>query len=214
MKIAKAHAAVVLGCFAVLCAGPAAAQTDEQKQKAAEQKQPEMSPEQKAQMEAWTKAMTPGAEHKRLSEAVGTWNATVTMWESPGAAPQVSQGVTKRRMALGGRVLIDEWSGTMMGMPFEGLGTTGYDNVSKKWWGTWTDNTTTGVMTTRGTCDADPKKGCTYVGTMVNMMTGKDENNRQTVSWTSPDEERFTMYAKGPDGKEFRVMEIVSKRAK
>ena len=203
MRIAKGcFTAFVLGCLALAGGSPASAQEQQ------------MTPEQKAQMEAWTKAMTPGAEHKRLAEAVGTWTAVVTMWEGPGAPPQTSQGVTKRHMALGGRVLVDEWSGTMMGMPFEGLGTTGYDNVSRKWWGTWTDNTTTGLMTTSGTCDADPKKGCTYVGKMVNMMTGKEEQTRQTVTWNGPDEERFKMYANGPDGKEFQVMEIVSKRAK
>ena len=203
MRIAKGRfSALVLGCL-VVAAAPAARAQEQQ-----------MTPEQKAQMEAWTKAMTPGAEHKRLAQAVGTWNATVTMWEGPGAQPQVSQGVTKRHMALGGRVLVDEWTGQMMGMPFEGLGTTGYDNVSKKWWGTWSDNTSTGLMTTSGDCDADPKKGCTYTGKMINMMTGKEEQNRQTVSWNGPDEEHFKMYAKGPDGTEFQVMDIVSKRAK
>jgi len=206
-------AAVVLGCFAAYAA-PAAAQNEQKMKEAQQQKQQEMSPEQKAQMEAWTKAMTPGAEHQTLAKAVGTWNATVTMWEAPGAPPQTSQAVSKRRMALGGRVLIDEWTGNMMGMPFEGLGHSGYDNVAKRWWGTWTDNFTTGVMTTTGTCDADPTKGCSYVGTMVNMMTGKEEKNRQTAKWPNPDEEHFEMFAAGPDGKEYQVMKIVAKRAK
>ena len=203
-KVKVGAAALMLGLLA-LAAGVSA--------QAAEQ-QGEMSAEQKAQMEAWMKAMTPGAEHQRLAQGVGTWNATVTMWEAPGAPPQTSQAVAKRRMALGGRVLVEEWTGMMMGMPFEGLGTSGYDNVAKRYWGTWNDNMSTGIMTTTGSCDPDPAKGCTFVGEMVNMMTGKDDTVRETVTWANPDEERFQMFGKGPDGKEYRMMEIVAKRAK
>ena len=32
----------------------------------------------------------------------------------------------------------------MMGMPFEGIGRTGYDNVTGKYWSTWIDNMSTG----------------------------------------------------------------------
>jgi hypothetical protein len=34
-----------------------------------------------------------------------------------------------------------------MGMPFEGLGYTGYDNVKKQYFGTWIDSMSTGIMT-------------------------------------------------------------------
>jgi hypothetical protein len=176
--------------------------------------QGEMSAEEKAQMEAWMKAMTPGPEHQGMAANAGTWTATVTMWQAPGAPPQISQGTSKRRMALGGRVMVDEWTGTMMGMPFEGLGTTGYDNASKKWWGTWSDNFSTGVMTSSGTCDADPKKGCKYTGSFIDPITGKESKNRMNVAWPSPDEERMEMFMTGPDGKEFKGMEIVAKRSK
>jgi hypothetical protein len=175
--------------------------------------QGEMTPEQKAQWDAWMKAMTPGAEHQAMAANVGTWNATVTMWEAPGAPPQKSEGVSKRRMALGGRVMVDEWTGTVMGMPFEGMGTSGYDNAAKKWWGTWTDNMSTGVMTMTGTCDADPKKGCSHVGSFVDPISGKAVTNRSTTVWPSADEERMEMFMTGPDGKEWKNMEIVSKRA-
>jgi hypothetical protein len=189
-----------------LCAAWAASPVTAQQQ--------QMSAEEKAQMEAWMKAMTPGPEHQGMAANAGTWNATVTMWPAPGAPPQVSQGTSKRRMALGGRVMVDEWTGTMMGMPFEGMGMTGYDNSSKRWWVTWTDNFSTGVMTMSGTCDPDPKKGCSYVGDFVDPMTGKAKKNRSTVVWPSADEERMEMFDVGPDGKEYKNMEIVAKRAK
>lgn len=180
---------------------------------AQEGQQKEMSPEEKAMMEAWTKAMTPGAEHQLLASKVGNWTATVSSWMAPGAPPEVGQATAVRKMALGGRVLVEEWSGNMMGMPFEGLGTSGFDNVSKTWWGTWTDNMGTGVMTMTGTCDTDGAKGCTHTGTFMDPMTGKQKTTRSTLTWTSPNDEKMEMFDKGPDGKEFRVMEIVMKRA-
>ena len=173
-----------------------------------------MTPEQKAQMEAWMKAMTPGKAHQDLAGKTGSWEGTSTMWDAPTSPPQVSQVRAERKMGLGGRVLLDSWSGVMMGMPFEGMGTTGFNNVDGKWWGTWVDNFSTGLMTTTGDCDADLKKGCTFVGAYVDPMSGKTRQNRQTVSWPSADDERMEMWEKGADGKEWKMMEIVIHRVK
>ena len=51
-------------------------------------KQPEMTPEQKAAMEAWMKVATPGEGHKVLEPMIGDFKAAMTMWDAPGAAPQ------------------------------------------------------------------------------------------------------------------------------
>ena len=52
---------------------------------------------------------------------------------------------------MGGRYLEQRFKGDIMGMPFEGIGYTGYDNVKKQYWGTWMDNMSTGMMTSTGT---------------------------------------------------------------
>jgi hypothetical protein len=206
----KTHVVVTRGltclvlALAVAMAAPAAAQQGEKP----------MTPEQKAQMDAWMKAMTPGKQHQDLAAKVGTWEGSVSMWEAPGQAPQVSQARAERTMGLGGRVMLDHWTGTMMGMPFEGLGMTGYDNVTGKYWTTWSDNFGTGVMTSNGTCDPDPKKGCSYGGSYIDPITGKDTKNRSQVSWPSADQERMEMFMAGPDGKEWKSMEIVVHRVK
>ncbi|MEK7314543.1 MAG: DUF1579 family protein [Candidatus Eisenbacteria bacterium] len=173
---------------------------------------PEMSAEERAQMEAWTRAMTPGAPHQAMASRTGTWEGTVTWWQAPGTPPQVSQGKSVRRMVLGGRVMLDEWSGTMMGMPFEGLGETGFDNAAGRWWSTWSDNFGTGVMNGVGNCDADHTKGCTFTSTFIDPVSGKEKKSRSTVSWPSATEERMEMFDAGADGKEFRNMEIVLKQ--
>jgi hypothetical protein len=173
-----------------------------------------MTPEQKAQMEAWTKAMTPGKPHQELATRAGVWEGKVSMWEAPGAQPQISQARSERTMGLGGRVLVDHWQGTMMGMPFEGMGMTGYDNSNGKWWSTWSDNFSTGVMTGVGTCDADHTRGCTFVSSFTDPMTGKEKKVRSTVAWPNPDEEQMVMFDTTADGKEFKNMEIVVRRVK
>ena len=60
-------------------------------------------------------------------------------------------GPATRTMTLGGRVLVEEVSGSMMGMPFTGHGMMGFDNVSGKYWSTWNDSMSTGIMMSEGT---------------------------------------------------------------
>ena len=50
----------------------------------------------------------------------------------------------------------------MMGTPFTGHGMTGYDNVTGKYWSTWTDSMSTGIMVSEGSCDAEGV--CTFIG--------------------------------------------------
>ena len=48
-------------------------------------KAPEMTPAQKAEMDAYTKAGTPGAPHKKLASTAGTYSVKVKNWHEPGA---------------------------------------------------------------------------------------------------------------------------------
>ncbi len=176
--------------------------------------QAQMSPAERAAMEAWMKAMTPGPEHQRLASYAGKWSGTVTLWQAPGAPPEVSRTSAERTMGLGGRVLIEHWTGTMMGMPFEGSGTIGYDKAAKQWWSTWSDNFGTGVMVSRGECAEDPAKGCTYRATSTDPVTGNEIASRSVVRWPGPDEETMEMYVPGPGGKEFKSMAVSIHRQK
>jgi hypothetical protein len=98
----------------------------------------------------------------------------------------------------------------MMGTPFTGHGMTGYDNVSGKYWSTWTDSMSTGVMVSEGTCDA--QKACTFTGSWNDPIKKGPVKARMTSRWTSPTTEIFEMYAPGKDGKEMKMMEITYTR--
>ena len=107
-----------------------------------------------AEMEAWIKAATPGAAHAELAAMEGMWTYTSKMWMDPTADPMESRGTSKKHMLLGGRFLAEESDGNMMGMAFNGMGITGYNNVTNQYEAYWIDSMGTGMTLLKG-----PKSG-------------------------------------------------------
>lgn len=169
-----------------------------------------MSPEQAAMMQAWQEAKTPGAEHERLAEAVGEWKAVVKWWMEPGAEPSVSESTVTRSMSLGGRVLVEDWQGEMMGEPFIGHGRTGYDNITEKYWSTWTDNMSTGLMVFEGAYDPATEK-YTFTGSYTDPMSGKVIQSRSVAYTDESGREVMTMY-ETRGGQEIKTMEMILER--
>lgn len=172
--------------------------------------QPQMTPEMLRMMETYQKAAAPGAEHQRMLDMAGTYDLSIKSWNGPGADPSTETGTATRQMILGDRVMVEEVSSQMMGQPFTGHGLSGYDNVSGKYWSTWNDNMSTGVMRSEGTCDAS--MACTYTGSYHDAMTGQPKTVRMTSRWTDASTEVFEMHGPGPDGKETRMMEITYRK--
>jgi hypothetical protein len=172
--------------------------------------QPEMTPEQKAEMEAYMKAGTPGAPHEAMAATAGTYQVKTKSWDAPGAPAREEAGTATRSMVLDGRVLVEEFKGSMMGMPFTGHGMRGYDNVTGKYWSTWMDSMSTGMMVSEGTCDA--KNACTFTGSWNDPIKKGPVTSRMTSRWTSPTTEVFEMYGPGRDGKEFKMVELTYTR--
>ena len=174
-----------------------------------EAKKPQMDPK---MMEAMMAAGTPGAAHKVLDGMVGTWNTKMTFWFAPGADPMGGEGISESKWVMGGRYIEQRFTGTMMGMPFEGLGYTGYDNVKKQYWGTWMDNMSTGMMMSTGSMGADGTM--TFHATYPDPMTGKDVKYEEKIKVVDADHTIFEMWAPGPDGKMYKQMEIHYTRKK
>ena len=172
-----------------------------------------MSAEQKAMMDAWMKFATPAEGHKSLAGIVGTWDAEVTSWMDPAQPPEKSKGVSENRMMLGGRWVESRFTSQMMGMPFEGLGYTGYDNHKKKYVGTWMDNMSTAVMVSEGTWDAAGRV-MTSMATMDDFMTGKASQIKMVTTIMDPDHHMFEMWGPDPKGKNVKQMEIHYRRRK
>jgi hypothetical protein len=163
--------------------------------------------DEKAMMEMWAKLSTPGEPHKALEPIVGTWNTKVTSWMQPGAPPQTSTGTSENRWTMGNRFIEQRFTGSFMDQPFEGLGYTGYDNVKKKYVGTWMDSMGTSIMYSTGSPDATGK-GMTMTSKMDDPMTGKEMDIKQVMKIVDNNKHTFEMWTAGPDGKPFKMMEI------
>jgi hypothetical protein len=173
---------------------------------------PQMTPEQKAMMEKMEKAATPGPEHKFLASLEGAWNGEIKWWEDPKAPPQVSKGTGENKMILGGRFLQQAWKGSTDMGPFEGFGYWGFDNVQKKFQGTWMDSMGTGMMVGTGELD---KSGMVLTSEQkfADPMTGLVQSYRSVIKVVDANKHIMEMYGKGKDGKEFLMMEITYTRA-
>jgi hypothetical protein len=171
----------------------------------------EMSPEEKAMMEAWMAYATPGEPHKMLAERVGSWTYTSKMWAHPGAEPEESSGTAKLKMIMDGRYLVEKNEGNFQGMPFTGLGITGYDNMNKEFRGFWIDSFSTGIFTSHGTCD-ESWETCTYYGKAPDPMSGKNKKIKMVDRKVDADTYVMEMYDKTPDGKEFLHFVLTYKR--
>lgn len=127
-------------------------------------------------MEAMMKAGTPGAEHKMMAEWAGNWSVKMKMM-MPGAPPTESMGSAVITSIFGGRYMQENFKGDVMGMPFEGIGMSGFDNVSKKFVGTWIDSMSTGIGVTEGTWDAASSM-FKYDMSYNDPMTGKVKRSK------------------------------------
>jgi len=71
-----------------------------------------------------------GAATQVARRPAGKFDFAGKFWMEPGAPPQAAKGVAERTLLLGGRVLQEKVTSSLMGMPLDGLGLAGYDNVS------------------------------------------------------------------------------------
>jgi hypothetical protein len=167
--------------------------------------------DEKAMMEAYMKAGAVGPEHKWLEATTGTFEAKVTSWMAPGAPPMESTGMSESRSVLGGRWVEQKFTGKFMDQPFEGLGYVGYDNLKKQFVSTWQDNMSTAIMVMMGTRNGDT---VTLTGKMDDPVTGKATDYKAAFKVVDKDHHTYEMWGPGPDGKQFKNMEIHYMRKK
>ncbi len=159
-----------------------------------------------AMMKAWQAFMTPGNEHKMLAASTGTWNEEITMWMAPGAPPEKNTSTAENKMIMNGLYQHSTHTGSFGGMPFEGIGITGYDNAKKLFVSTWIDNMGSGIMYMEGTWDAATKT-VNMKGKQTDPMTGKSIDVRETLKIVDDKTHVLEMF-ETREGKERKTMEI------
>ena len=169
-------------------------------------------------MQKWADYGTPGPEHKKLLESVGTWNIATKRWDYPGAEVVVGTATSVVVPALDGRFVSERFTSSMdMGagpMDFEGHCLTGYDNLQHKVVYAWADSMGTGIMTGAGTYDATGKVLTTICDNAPDAVEGKFVKMKGVTREISKDEHLFEMFAQNPDGSWWKNMEMTYTRAK
>jgi hypothetical protein len=172
---------------------------------------PGMTPELMQEMAACMEAAKPGPEHAWLNKMVGTWEGKNKMWMAPGAPAMETTSTARFASTLGGRFIHGDFVGPMPGMGnFEGACLYGYDNAAKEFQVVWVDNMGTGMMIGTGKLSAD-QKVMTWTMHWNHPTRGK-VTFREVDTIISEDEHKMEMYGPHTDGKEFKMMEIISKR--
>jgi hypothetical protein len=162
---------------------------------------------------AAAQAPGPTAEHKLLQGEVGTWNAKMKLFHTPGAEPSVSDATETIELGPGGLWILSKFEGEIMGMPFTGHGATGYDPVKKKYVGTWVDGMSPNLMITEGEYDPATK-------TTTSFAEGRDPASGATIKYkqisrTIDENTRtFEMLQPGEGGEFVKMMEIEYTRKK
>jgi len=213
--------------FATLIATPSFAQTTSTSPAGASSSsaaQPAASggqPNQQEMMKQMMEMSKLNENHKLLSSLDGNWNYTIRFWMNPdpNAKPQESKGTATRKSVMGGRYVMMDVSGKMQ-MPgddgkmkdvqFKGMGLEGYDNVKKKFIGSWIDNMGTGIQFSEGTYDPATKT-FTYTSEME-MVPGMKSQVREVLKVADNNHMMLEWY-ENQGGQEKKTMEINYTRA-
>ena len=200
-------------CLALAVAALAQEQQAGDKKSAEKKSEPAGGAAPDAAFAEFLKQNAPGEHHAHMKQLAGTWDCDVEMRMTPDAPWQKSKGKTRSETVLEGRYLRGEFSGDMMGMPFKGMSLMGYDNMKQKYFMTWVDSMSTGVMLFDGKCDQGGKV-FTFTGEYDDAMTKKKSKVRQVTKVVSPDKHVFEWYESPEGGQEFKSMMITYTRAK
>lgn len=171
-----------------------------------------VSAQSEEEMKAYMEFMTPGPQHQIMADGAGKWKSTIKWWMDPKAEPMVTEGEVVAEMILGGRYMTEKHTSMMMGMPFEGMSLTGYDNTLGRFFSTWVDNMGTGIMYSTGLWNEE-KKRIEWQGTMTDAMLKTEMPVKQYTWHEGKDKMVMEMYVIVPGG-EYKNMEVTMTRIK
>ncbi len=164
------------------------------------------------EMKAYQEFMTPGPMHKWMAKLNGTWEADITSYMNP-VNPDKSKATNVTTTIMNGLYQVGDYTGNMMGMPFQGHSIMGYDNAKKIFVNTWIDNMGSGIIYMTGKYD-EATKTLHLKGKQTNPMNGTDVDIREEMKFIDDNNYILVMYGSGTDGKEIKFMEGTFNRKK
>ncbi len=170
-------------------------------------------PQQAAMMKKWEAYATPNENHEVLGQMVGEWEHEIKWWMSPDQDPDVSTGQSRISWILGQRFIQHDVDGKSMGMPFTGMGITGYDNGKQVYNSIWLDSMSTGMMKGKGQYNSDMNT-LTEEGIFTCPLEGQ-KSFRAVTTFIDDDHFRYEMFTNAMGtSDEYRSMEISYTRKK
>ena len=156
----------------------------------------------------------PGGDEQRkhLEAFAGEWDTTTKMYMAGPQGPAAeSKGSSSVKWVLGKRYLLEDHKGEMMGMPYEGMGLTGYDDAKNLFVSVWANNMSQEMLSMAGT--RHPKTGViTMYGQMDEpalKMFGRMVKYVSTI--VDEDTHVFEIYDLAA-GDDYKVVEVEYKR--
>ncbi len=154
----------------------------------------------------------PTSQHIRLRELAGTWNVDCMYYTDPSQPPMKVEAKETVRM-LGDFWSVSRFEADMMGAPFEGQATLGFDPAKSEWVSTWIDTMNPQMYRFVGVDDPDSDV-LTMTGENPSPFSGEPANHRTTEEYLDANTRRFEMFVELPDGAEHKVFTYVYRRAK
>jgi hypothetical protein len=125
----------------------------------------------------------------------------------PSKPPEVSEGTSEHTWVLGGRYVEQRFDGTFMGMPFSGIGYTGYDKYKKRYVGVWMDAAGT-ACSTRLARSTQEARSSRWPEEWTTSLLAKSLRFVKKMTFLNKDEILFEMWAPDPHGKDYLMMKI------
>lgn len=146
-----------------------------------------------------------GGVHLRLATLVGEWEGTTKTWFEPDVLADESSMTGKMSPILGGRFILHEYAGELMGKPFEGVAILGFDLATNKFQSAWVDSfhMSTAMMLSEGQAgDKFNALGTYYTGPDTPRWGWRSE-----IEIVDNDNLILTAYNVSPEGDEAKATE-------
>jgi hypothetical protein len=158
-------------------------------------------------------ASEPAKRREWLKQLVGEWDLQCKMYIQPDQPPAESAGTDSVR-ALGEHWVVAEAKSTMMGAPFNGILSLGYDPQEKRFHGTWIDSMGGHLWVYKGTLnDAGDTLTLETEGPCMQDLS-KTARYKEIIQVTGKDSRTFTSNIETEDGKWTKILSIEYRRKK
>lgn len=155
----------------------------------------------------------PAKDQEWLKQLVGEWDIQFKIYMQPDQPPMESVGTDSVR-TVGDHWVVTETKTTMMGAPYTGIHSLGYDPLNKRFHGTWIDSFCGTLWVYKGTLN-DAGDALTLETEGPSMQTpNKTARYKEVMQITGKDSRTYTSSIETDDGKWMKIVAIEYRRKK